>query len=284
MTGEEILEVDGLRLRVSLRGRGRPLLLLNGLGARLEVLDALRAELADFETIAFDPPGIGSSELPRWPMRLAAQARLTIRLLDRLGFHRVDLFGVSWGGALAQEVVRRRPGRVARLVLAGTSPGPFVVTHPAVAAAFFDFRARTSAEYVTRIAPVLFGGAVRRDPSILRESGILRHLERKTSRGYWFQMLAALGWTSLPHLRRMDLPALILAGEDDPLMPAYNARVLGRLLPRAEVEILAGEGHLFVVTSARDTAARIRRFLAREETLTPGERPGARPRTDRERS
>jgi poly(3-hydroxyoctanoate) depolymerase len=276
MTGEEILQVDGLRIRVSLRGRGRPLLLLNGLGARLEVLDALRGELEDFETIAFDPPGIGGSELPLWPMRLPAQARLVMRLLDRLGFQRVDLFGVSWGGALAQEIVRRRPARVERLILAGTSPGPFVLTRPSVAAAFFDARQRSSAEYLAHVAPILFGGAVRRDPSILRRSGILRHLERKTSRGYWFQMLAALGWTSLPHLRHMDLPALILAGEDDPLIPAYNARMLARLLPRAEVEVLAGEGHLFVVTSARDTASRIRRFLDRAETVTLPERRGSR--------
>ena len=111
------LTVQGLSLRVAVEGRGQPLLLISGLGASLDVWEPLREILPGFQTIAFDIPGVGESPFPSWPLTIPRLARLTAGVVETLGYDRVDVMGVSWGGGLAQELAHRAPDRVRRLVL-----------------------------------------------------------------------------------------------------------------------------------------------------------------------
>lgn len=123
MTTQRLI-VKGLQLNVSICGQGSPLLLLNGLGGLILTFDPLRDELDDFMTITLDVPGVGKSQMPRWPIRLPSHADVIAEMLKQLGIDQVDVFGVSWGGALAQEFALRYPNMVRRLILAATSPGP----------------------------------------------------------------------------------------------------------------------------------------------------------------
>src|SRR5215468_2951731 len=104
---DHYLVVGGLRLRVRIRGKGRPILLLMGLGGNVEMWEPLVDEIADSLTIAFDAPGTGESDVPRWPLSIRALASVTAQLLDQLGHPRVDVVGVSYGGAVAQELAYR---------------------------------------------------------------------------------------------------------------------------------------------------------------------------------
>ena len=117
------VSAGGLRLRVGRYGRGRPLLLITGIGAHLEMWApfALHADGADL--IGFDAPGTGGSQRPRLPLRMSALAAVVERMMDATGLDRVDVLGYSWGGGLAQELARRAPDRVRRLVLCATGPG-----------------------------------------------------------------------------------------------------------------------------------------------------------------
>jgi pimeloyl-ACP methyl ester carboxylesterase len=94
----------------------------------------------------------------------------------------------------------------------------------------------------------------------------LRHPDQpaEASRAPLFQQLAVLGWTSLPYLRSIKQPTLILAGDDDPLVPMVNARIMRSLLPHARVHVFH-DGHLGLLTSAGDLAPRIERFRESEE-------------------
>ena len=118
------LTIKDLQLNVSIRGQGSPLLLLNGLGGLIRTFDPLRNELVDYKTITLDVPGVGKSQMPRWPIRLPRHADLIAEMLKQLGIEQVDVFGVSWGGALAQEFALHYPDMVRRLILAATSAGP----------------------------------------------------------------------------------------------------------------------------------------------------------------
>ena len=98
--------VDGRTLRIDVRpgtGRQPPLLLVNGVGASLELLqpfvDALDPAL---EVIRFDVPGVGGSPLPGLPYRFTGLSRLMARLLSALGHDEADVLGISWGGGVAQ--------------------------------------------------------------------------------------------------------------------------------------------------------------------------------------
>jgi poly(3-hydroxyoctanoate) depolymerase len=79
--------------------------------------------------------------------------------------------------------------------------------------------------------------------------------------GYLAQLYAIAGWTSLPWLHRLPQPTLVLAGDDDPIVPLV-ARILHRLIPDCRLDVLPGAGHLFLLEDPAWTAALVTRFLA----------------------
>lgn len=244
----------GLQLNVSNCGQGSPLLLLNGLGGLIRTFDPLRDELDDFMTITLDVPGVGKSQMPRWPIRLPRHADVIAEMLQQLGIDQVDVFGVSWGGALAQEFALRYPSMVRRLILAATSPGPVLLMKPADVMDFF----RTS-----KNAKMRKQDSSRNSIHTLLRFGVMKGMLSVNPRTYYFQLAALIGWTSLLRLSRLPQRTLVLTGDRDPLIQAYNAHILRRTIRRSELRILKGEGHFFVVTSARRTAVLIREFLCR---------------------
>jgi poly(3-hydroxyoctanoate) depolymerase len=258
----EFIDVGGTRLRVSVQGRGRPLLLLNGIGAAFELLAPFRQALQATETIAIDMPGTGGSRAMRLPHPLRTFAGLADHALDLLGYGEVDVLGVSWGGVLAQEFARRHLKRVRRLVLAATSPGWLSMPgRPEALWAMMTPRRYYSPSYFAEIAPVIYGGAARTNPRLLHEHGHLRFIRPPSIRGYFFQIAAGWGWSSLPWLRRIDRPALVLAADDDPIVPLVNGRVIARLLPRARLHVVRDGGHLFLITHADEIGPLVEEFL-----------------------
>ncbi len=264
MSHVDFVEVEGVRLRVSIAGagRGRPLLLINGIGAGLELFAPFRARLEGVETIAVDVPGTGGSAATVLPKRLCGLARLLGRALDVLGYGAVDVLGISWGGALAQEFAFRHRDRVGRLVLVATSPGWISVPGRLEALLVLATPKRYySPTYFEKVAPILYGGAARDRPELLREQGHLRFVRPPSVRGYLWQLAAAVGWTSLPWLHRLRLPVLVLAADDDPIIPLANARLIAWRLPNATLEVVPRGGHLFLLTHAEQVAPRIAAFL-----------------------
>ena len=88
----------------------------------------------------------------------------------------------------------------------------------------------------------------------------LRHVRWASDYGYYLQLAAGFGWTSLPWLRLLSQPTLVLAGTDDPIVPLINGRILARLIPHARL-VTIDDGHLFLVTSAVKSAEIIADFL-----------------------
>src|SRR5690606_14443651 len=92
-------------------------------------------------------------------------------------------------------------------------------------------------------------------------------------RGYYLQLFAGLGWTSLPWLHRIRQPTLILAGDDDPIIPLVNMRLLAWRIPNAELHVI-DDGHLFLVTRAQAVAPIIMAFLEEEPKRAVMHPPG----------
>jgi poly(3-hydroxyalkanoate) depolymerase len=242
-----ILTVGGRAMRVCVRDGSAgwpPLLLCNGLGASLEVLQPFVDELDQRRpVIRFDVPGVGGSPAPILPYHLLTSAPLLAGLLDQLGHPQADVLGISWGGALAQQFALSRPDRVRRLVLVATGPGALMVpAGPKVLLHMLTPRRHRDPAHAARIAGHLYGGSARTDPMVARD---LLHATTRLgpARGYFYQLLATAGWSSLPRLARLRPPALILAGDDDPIIPLANARIMQWLIPRSELHVYRG-GHL----------------------------------------
>ncbi len=264
MTQTEIstIDIDGQLLRVGIKhGAGPPLLVFNGIGANLELLQPFTHALDGVETIVFDVPGVGGSAPCLSPYRLRSLALLTDRMLLRLGYHGpVDVLGVSWGGALAQQFARTCRKRCRRLILVSTTPGSLMVPgSPFVLAKLFNPRRYKDPQYLQQIAPALYGGDMRCNNSFMASHGA--DLMRPHWLGYAYQQLAFWGWSSLAWLPLLKQPTLVLSGNDDPLVPLVNARILARLIPRARLEVIA-DGHLFLLSSPQRVIPMIRDFLS----------------------
>jgi poly(3-hydroxyalkanoate) depolymerase len=264
-----ILTVGGRALRVSVRAGtpGWPLLLCNGIGASLELLQPFVDSLDPRRpVIRFDMPGVGGSPAPVVPYHLGTSASLLAALLDRLGYDQADVLGISWGGGLAQQFALSRPDRVRRLVLVATGPGALMVPgHPRVLVRMLTPRRHRDPGYAARVAGELYGGSAREDPLVARD--LLHATTRLGSlgasvpaRGYFYQLISTLGWTSLPRLPRLRPPTLILAGDDDPIIPLVNARIMHRLIPRSQLHVYHG-GHLELAADSGRLAAAVQTFL-----------------------
>src|SRR5262249_13828864 len=79
------------------------LLFCTGIGANIEAISPLTDCFADRDLITFDMPGIGKSPNPIVPYTAYSMAWRSARVLDKLGYDKVDVMGVSWGGGLAQQ-------------------------------------------------------------------------------------------------------------------------------------------------------------------------------------
>ena len=236
-----------------------PLLLFNGVGGNAELLEPFVMALRDHPVLTFDIPGVGYSPLPALPYRLSDLARLAKRLLDELGYSQCDVLGVSWGGTLAQQFTRSYPQYCRRLILAATTPGVLMVPGaPSVLLKMASPRRYFDAAYARRIVGDIYGGVFRREPERAREH--FRHVRWQSKKGYYLQLLALTGWSSLPWLHRIRQPALVMVGADDPITPAVNGCLMQALLPNAELW-RSDCGHLFLITEAEKSAAAVQRFL-----------------------
>ena len=267
------IAVGGQLLRVAVRPAARhrpneaggsprcPLLLISGIGASLELLEPFVAELDPaVEVIRFDPPGVGGSPLPLRPYWISGLCRLIARMLTELGHDRVDVLGISWGGGVAQHFAAFQRARCRRLVLAATATGALMVpARPSVLAHMVTPRRYLDRGYLRRVAGDIYGGLARIDTA---EVAAAMHDGSRVgpSRGYLYQLAAAAGWTSVPFLPWLRQPTLSLAGDDDPLIPLANARLMHRLIRGSRLHVYH-DGHLGLVTRAAELAPVVDGFL-----------------------
>ena len=120
---DEQLRIRGLRIHAQIRGEGEPLLLFSGIWGEVGLWEQLLPHLRGFRTIAFDPPGIGRSQRPPYPLSMWSLAQMGAAVLDAFGIESAHVLGASFGGAVAQQMAFSHPRRVRRLVLVSTSFG-----------------------------------------------------------------------------------------------------------------------------------------------------------------
>lgn len=264
ITKSSTVSVGRQRFRVTVenQGAGRPLLLINGIGATGDLFDPFRAYLTDRETIAFDAPGIGGSPVPLRPYSMKRLAGMVAGLVDELGHREVDVLGLSWGGGLAQELAYRHPHLVHRLILCGTMAGfTCVPGRPAALAILMSPARYYQPDYLRRVAPTLYGGGIGDHPELLDHHATQRASRPPTQLGYLYQLLAMQRWTSLPWLGKLPMRTLVMAGDDDPIVPLVNGRLLASRIPGGRLHVVEGGGHLFLFTHPEQSAEVIRDFL-----------------------
>jgi pimeloyl-ACP methyl ester carboxylesterase len=123
-------------------------------------------------------------------------------------------------------------------------------------------------DYYQRVAGRIYGGAARSDPAALFGTGPA-HARPPSTQGYVGQLYAMAGWSSLPWLHRLPHPTLVMTGDDDPLVPQLNSRLIAWRIPDARLHVIPGGGHLFMLERPAEVAAVVSSFLAADLPTPP---------------
>jgi pimeloyl-ACP methyl ester carboxylesterase len=240
-------------------GSGPPLLLIQGMGGTY--LGPLREH---FDLVVYDHRGVGESSRVRAPFTIVDLAQDASRLLDALGIQRVHVFGFSMGGMVAQELALADQRRIATLTLAATfcgGPGSKparrgVLDRLADPNMSGDRERAMELAWQINVSTVFAANAeVRR-----RFLELARHRRlRLTVLGAQVQAIA--GHDTSARLGGLGVPALVIHGTADQVIPVENGQMIARLIPGAALELLDGAGHMFFWEVPERAAGLVSRFV-----------------------
>lgn len=250
-------------------GKRTPLLFFNGIGANLEIAQAFADTFTGRDIITFDMPGVGGSPNPTIPYRPWWVAKATKQILLENGYDKVDVLGVSWGGGPAQQFAWQCKEMVRNLVLCATTTGVTMVPgNPKAFSKMASPRRYIDRDFLAKNFETLYGDAADEGA---HEFSI--NMVPPSVKGYLFQLMAMAGYSTLPFIRRIKAPTLIIMGGKDQIVPVVNGKILKACLKNSRLEVLDGAGHLFLVTRRDETVDLIRDFFGEPEVPMPHVEP-----------
>jgi pimeloyl-ACP methyl ester carboxylesterase len=255
------VELDDIELSYEEHGAGMPLLLIAGIPAVADDWRSLAAPLsAGRRVIAFDNRGSGRSTVTEGPYSTEQMAADAADLLDRLGIRRADVFGVSLGGMIAQELALRWPERVDRLILGCTHAGiANAAPQPRETARVFSMKTDDWGERMRALAPLAFAEGY--DAELLEAFIEKKSRDVQDPVGYQGQIDAVLSHDTYDRLGEIASPTLILTGDEDRIIPPLSSNVLHEAIPGSRLYEIEGAGHLFFVEKPEQTLEVIEGFL-----------------------
>lgn len=237
MFTEHFVEIHGCRTHYRRGGKGEPLVFLHGAGGVAAVLPFMERLAERFDVLVPDHPGYGKTDEPDWLENIHDVAYFYLDFLERLGLEKVILAGASMGGWMALEVAVRNTSRLRALILnapagvaaPGVEPADTFLLAPEEQARWLVHDPKLAAERLARPMP----------PEALDIALKNRHTT------------ARLAWEPRMHdphlpkwLHRIDVPTCLVWGAQDRILPVGIGRHLKRLMPKAELHVLEGCGHL----------------------------------------
>ena len=249
------------RLHHVRRGAGEPLLLIMGMGGhhRMWGEPLLNLLEPDFDIVAFDNRGIGTSDRADDPFSVADLAGDSVRMLDEVGWDSAHVFGISLGGMVAQELVLGHPDRVRTLTLGCTYPGKggdLSAPGPrrALEAGMTGNR-ELSVRTMFEVNVSATYAAAAGNFDAFREQALSVRVPIPV---LLMQSRAAMEQDALDRLSAVTAPTLVIHGTADEMILPLNAELIAKTIPGARLELFEGVGHLFWWEEPERTAALLR--------------------------
>jgi len=244
------------------QGRGAPVLLIMGLGWASNMWHRTRPVLsAAYRTIAFDNRGAGRSDVPPGPYSMPAMASDAASVLDAAGVDHAHLIGASMGGMIAQEFALQYPKRVRSLTLVCTAPGGpnAVQAQPEVLQALFQ-PDPDPAKRAAAVVPYIYDESTPRE-LVEQDLKVLSDFYPNPV-GYAAQLQAIMAWEAYSRLAEITVPALVVHGRNDRLVPPGNADLIAERIPGAKLLRLPHASHILTTDQSGPAHQAILEFLA----------------------
>jgi pimeloyl-ACP methyl ester carboxylesterase len=259
-------DLTDVRCYYELLGTGDPVLLIPGLGATCTLWDGVTSDLSkSFSLVLFDNRGMGRSIAKRVPQNLSDLGADLVELMDHLQLERAHVMGLSLGGVIAQQLAIDHPSRIDRLVLVSCSNrfGPYLLE----VAKLIGQSLRHFPPEVFRRTIELLGTAPEYFDAHAEEIDrkIATECELGIPRGAVARQLRCLGCRDLADGQEYHItaPTLVVAGEQDMLIPACYGRQMAREIPGSEFLLVRGCGHNPFTEKPEQVVPRVVEFLMR---------------------
>jgi len=208
------------------------------------------------------------SDVPPGPYSIATMASDAAAVLDVAGISRAHVFGVSMGGAIAQEFALQYPAKTRSLILGCTAPGgSLAVRAEREVADLLMARGITLEQAREAILPYIYDAATPREK--IEEDLSLRRRSLPSPQGYMAQLHAILAWESYSRIAQITAPTLVIHGKSDALVPPGNGELIAKRIPGAKLVLLEHASHLFLTDQTEETNKEILEFLLSHADLNP---------------
>lgn len=245
---------DGTRISYALAGRrdGEPLLMVHGLGADTRGWIMQKRALGNrFRLVMVDNRGVGRSGRPEGPYDLEVMANDAIAALDHSGYGSAHVIGASMGGIISQVIGVRHPERVRSLTLACTACRHFSWRKELLGQWADQAQAFGMREFVRRNLKWMVGPrSLQRTWPAMAVLGPLAFNVPVASFVAQIQAILAIEDTLRAELADVTAPTLVLCGSQDVLTTQGDSEEIASLIPGAELAVVRGGAHLFMVEQA----------------------------------
>jgi pimeloyl-ACP methyl ester carboxylesterase len=243
------IKVNDIQIYYEVHGEGFPLIMIMGWTGNVDWWDRrLIHELSKkYKLVIFDNRGTGRTDISDMKYTIKLFANDTAGLMDALGISRANVFGVSMGGMIAQELVLNYPEKVEKLILCSTHCGGTKSVPPSQKALdmFIVDESALSPEQIARMTiPLLFTEDFIKNYPDLIELAIKRMLRVPISNEAFMRQLNAITeFDTYERLAQIKVPTLILHGKRDILIPPENGSILAKAIPNAKLVYFENSAH-----------------------------------------
>lgn len=258
--------VNGIQIYYEEKGKGEPLILINGLAFPMDLWFAQIEELSgDFRVIALDNRGIGCTDQPDAEYSIRMMASDAVGLLKALDIEKAHVAGLSMGGFISQEIALSYPDVVNRLVLIATGMGgarSLELGRPFWEKAAVELYGKPPQD-VYRIDLTLMSapGFATRHPDVIDKAVALRMKHPQPLHAFLRQFAACNVFDVTSRAANISQPTLIVLGKDDPIFPIPLADDFRRALPNAKMIVYENCGHAVLLEKPVELSRDIREFL-----------------------
>ena len=260
---------DGARIHYQVTGRrkGPPVLLIQGLGADKHAWTLQRWALAGtHHTIALDNRGAGRSDKPHGTYTLEQMAVDAIAVLDHAGVATAHVVGASMGGAIAQILTLTHPERVRSLTLTCTSCRNHAWRRELLSGWAAAARERGMGSMTAQAARWVIGPrSFRRLMPAVGWLGPLAFGRPAHAFAAQVDAILAADDSMVDRLSTIEVPTLVVVGNQDILTPRGDSEELAELIPTAELVVISGAAHGLMIEHASTYNRVLLDFLDRAE-------------------
>ena len=257
--------VNGVELYYDIHGTGEPLILIEGLGyASWSWFRQIEALSNAYCVVNFDNRGVGKSDKPDIPYSIELMADDVAQLMESLGLVKAHILGVSMGGYIAQQLAIKYPQKVKSLVLGCTAfggPHSVPLTEEALQS-MLSIEGLNVEEVIRQGFKVAISPQFTRvNPEVIDQLVAWR-LDNPTPRYAWERQFAAAAAFNLEsELHKIKVPALVITGSEDIVIPPQNSIMMAERISGAQLVIIPGGGHLFFIENAEEFNGTVLEFL-----------------------